>query len=177
MNEMVLIIPLFPERYIQKQVVLRPVTKDEQEVTETLYALAGMFSINDSSAENELDCKSLSKNSSVSHDQEESANATFEASGVIEDANLIPESSHRETIDIEHTDFPQSHKHAMCTENGAGSTRDEVDFEFMGNRAGQPYLLQTNLYKNRTGKSLSIGQKNGVFTQQVTFHITTGKPR
>ncbi|WJX09945.1 hypothetical protein P8452_00725 [Trifolium repens] len=54
MNEMVLIIPLFPERYIQKQVVLRPVTKDEQEVTETIYALAGMFSINDSSAENEL---------------------------------------------------------------------------------------------------------------------------
>jgi xyloglucan:xyloglucosyl transferase len=39
----------------------------------------------------------------------------------------------------------------MCTENGAGSTRDEFDFEFMGNRAGQPYLLQTNLYKNRTG--------------------------
>jgi hypothetical protein len=27
-----------------------------------------------------------------------------------------------------------------------------------------------------SGKSLSIGQKNGVFTQQVTFHITTGKP-
>ncbi|KAK2353057.1 hypothetical protein QL285_090729 [Trifolium repens] len=81
---MVLIIPLFPERYIQHKEKIQKtsctwaVTKDEKEVTETLYALAGMFSINDSSAENELDCKSLSKNSSVSHDQEESANATFE---------------------------------------------------------------------------------------------------
>jgi hypothetical protein len=40
------------------------------------------------------------------------------ASRVIEDANLIPESSHRETIDIEHTDFPQSHKHAVCAYDG-----------------------------------------------------------
>ncbi|KAJ8431959.1 hypothetical protein Cgig2_024270 [Carnegiea gigantea] len=39
----------------------------------------------------------------------------------------------------------------MCTENGAGPTRDELDFEFLGNRTGQPYLVQTNVYKNGTG--------------------------
>ncbi|KAF4372500.1 hypothetical protein CsatB_012775 [Cannabis sativa] len=39
----------------------------------------------------------------------------------------------------------------MCTENGAGPERDEVDFEFLGNRTGQPYLIQTNIYKNGTG--------------------------
>ncbi|PRQ28520.1 putative xyloglucan:xyloglucosyl transferase [Rosa chinensis] len=39
----------------------------------------------------------------------------------------------------------------MCTENGAGPTRDELDFEFLGNRSGQPYLIQTNVYKNGTG--------------------------
>ncbi|XP_023519030.1 probable xyloglucan endotransglucosylase/hydrolase protein 8 [Cucurbita pepo subsp. pepo] len=39
----------------------------------------------------------------------------------------------------------------MCTENGAGPERDELDFEFLGNRSGQPYLIQTNVYKNGTG--------------------------
>ncbi|CAI8617206.1 unnamed protein product [Vicia faba] len=39
----------------------------------------------------------------------------------------------------------------MCSENGAGPTRDEIDFEFLGNRTGQPYLVQTNVYKNGTG--------------------------
>lgn len=42
-------------------------------------------------------------------------------------------------------------KMQMCTENGAGPTRDELDFEFLGNRTGQPYLIQTNVYKNGTG--------------------------
>ncbi|CAN1319019.1 Probable xyloglucan endotransglucosylase/hydrolase protein 8 [Linum perenne] len=39
----------------------------------------------------------------------------------------------------------------MCTENGAGPTRDEIDIEFLGNRTGQPYVIQTNVYKNGTG--------------------------
>ncbi|KAA8520020.1 hypothetical protein F0562_014306 [Nyssa sinensis] len=39
----------------------------------------------------------------------------------------------------------------MCTENGAGPERDELDFEFLGNRTGQPYLIQSNVYKNGTG--------------------------
>ncbi|KAF7840664.1 putative xyloglucan endotransglucosylase/hydrolase protein 8 [Senna tora] len=39
----------------------------------------------------------------------------------------------------------------MCTENGAGPERDELDFEFLGNRTGEPYLIQTNVYKNGTG--------------------------
>uniref|UniRef100_A0A7N0UF54 GH16 domain-containing protein n=1 Tax=Kalanchoe fedtschenkoi TaxID=63787 RepID=A0A7N0UF54_KALFE len=39
----------------------------------------------------------------------------------------------------------------MCSENGAGPERDELDFEFLGNRTGQPYLVQTNVYKNGTG--------------------------
>ncbi|KAL2467178.1 putative xyloglucan endotransglucosylase/hydrolase protein 8 [Abeliophyllum distichum] len=39
----------------------------------------------------------------------------------------------------------------MCTENAAGPERDELDFEFLGNRSGQPYLLQTNVYRNGTG--------------------------
>ncbi|CAL9214567.1 unnamed protein product [Arabidopsis halleri] len=39
----------------------------------------------------------------------------------------------------------------MCSENGAGPERDEIDFEFLGNRTGQPYIIQTNVYKNGTG--------------------------
>ncbi|KAK6917332.1 Xyloglucan endo-transglycosylase, C-terminal [Dillenia turbinata] len=39
----------------------------------------------------------------------------------------------------------------MCSDTGAGPERDEIDFEFLGNRSGQPYLIQTNVYKNGTG--------------------------
>lgn len=39
----------------------------------------------------------------------------------------------------------------MCSENGAGPERDEIDFEFLGNRTGEPYIIQTNVYKNGTG--------------------------
>lgn len=39
----------------------------------------------------------------------------------------------------------------MCSENAAGPERDELDFEFLGNRTGEPYLIQTNVYKNGTG--------------------------
>ncbi|XWS18231.1 hypothetical protein CRYUN_Cryun32bG0025500 [Craigia yunnanensis] len=36
----------------------------------------------------------------------------------------------------------------MCSENGAGPERDKLDFEFLGNRTGQRYLIQTNVYKD-----------------------------
>ncbi|KAG5059887.1 hypothetical protein JHK87_000916 [Glycine soja] len=39
----------------------------------------------------------------------------------------------------------------LCSENGAGPERDELDFEFLGNKTGEPYLIQTNVYKNGTG--------------------------
>ncbi|KAL5159310.1 putative xyloglucan endotransglucosylase/hydrolase protein 8 [Glycine soja] len=39
----------------------------------------------------------------------------------------------------------------MCSENGAGPKRDELDFEFLGNKTGEPYLTETNVYKNGTG--------------------------
>ncbi|KAG4957473.1 hypothetical protein JHK82_043181 [Glycine max] len=39
----------------------------------------------------------------------------------------------------------------MCSENGAGPKRDELNFEFLGNKTGEPYLTKTNVYKNRTG--------------------------
>ena len=38
----------------------------------------------------------------------------------------------------------------MCLENGARPERDELDFEFLGNKTGEPYLIQTNVYKNET---------------------------
>ncbi|GAU13579.1 hypothetical protein TSUD_346830 [Trifolium subterraneum] len=94
-----------------KQVVLGPITKDEQEVAETLYALAGMFAISGSNEVNELDSESLPKNSSVSQDQAESTNATFEVH--LSERKKISSSS--ETIGVEQTDFPQSDNTAPKT--------------------------------------------------------------
>ncbi|CAI9087763.1 OLC1v1021055C1 [Oldenlandia corymbosa var. corymbosa] len=39
----------------------------------------------------------------------------------------------------------------MCSHIDLGPTRDELDFEFLGNRTGEPYIIQTNVYKNGTG--------------------------
>ncbi|KAG4921236.1 hypothetical protein JHK86_050049 [Glycine max] len=47
-------------------------------------------------------------------------------------------------------DICSVHNEAMCSENGAGPERDELDFEFLGNKIGEPYLIQTNVYKNGT---------------------------
>ncbi|KAK9089643.1 hypothetical protein Scep_028725 [Stephania cephalantha] len=39
----------------------------------------------------------------------------------------------------------------MCSDTGAGPERDELDFEFLGNRTGEPYLIQTNVYRSGVG--------------------------
>ena len=39
----------------------------------------------------------------------------------------------------------------MCPEDDAGPTRDDLDFEFLGNQTGVPHLIRTNIYKNETG--------------------------
>ncbi|KAL2346247.1 hypothetical protein Fmac_000247 [Flemingia macrophylla] len=95
-----------------------PITKDEEEVVETLYALAGMFPDNASNAKSELESESLPENSTLLQDQEESlsANATIEASGTTRDAGERSptgckiNSFSNETIVQERTDFPESAK-------------------------------------------------------------------
>ncbi|PKA45659.1 putative xyloglucan endotransglucosylase/hydrolase protein 8 [Apostasia shenzhenica] len=39
----------------------------------------------------------------------------------------------------------------MCSDLGAGAERDELDFEFLGNRSGEPYTIQTNVYQGGVG--------------------------
>ncbi|KAF9610908.1 hypothetical protein IFM89_025708 [Coptis chinensis] len=39
----------------------------------------------------------------------------------------------------------------LCSDKDAGPHRDEIDFEFLGNRTGQPYSIQTNVFKNGGG--------------------------
>ncbi|KAK7352249.1 hypothetical protein VNO80_17668 [Phaseolus coccineus] len=102
----------------RRQVLPGPITKDEEEVAETLYALAGMLPDNGSNVKSEPDSESLPENSTVLQDQEESesANATVEASGATqEDGKRSPKgckklSSMSETLGQEQTDFPDSAK-------------------------------------------------------------------
>ncbi|KAF3658998.1 hypothetical protein FXO38_12890 [Capsicum annuum] len=41
----------------------------------------------------------------------------------------------------------------ICSEVEARPLRDEIDFEFLGNRTGQSYLIQTNVYNGCGGQA------------------------
>ncbi|XP_019414825.1 PREDICTED: uncharacterized protein LOC109326579 isoform X2 [Lupinus angustifolius] len=96
------------------QAVCGAITKDEQEVAETLFSLAGMFPHNASDAsKTELECQSL---------PEESANASFE--GATQDACPCPErspegaakiTSLNETVGQQQNDFSESAKLLMAS--------------------------------------------------------------
>ncbi|XP_061355831.1 uncharacterized protein LOC133300326 isoform X2 [Gastrolobium bilobum] len=78
-----------------------PITKDEEEVVETLYALAGMFPNKGSNHNSrELHGESLQENSSVLQYLEENPNAALEASAPTQDVSPCPERSPREASKI-----------------------------------------------------------------------------
>lgn len=54
------------------------ITKDEEEVVETLYALAGLFPRNDSNDNGKVDCESFDANPSALPESKEGLTPAFE---------------------------------------------------------------------------------------------------
>lgn len=81
------------QNWSQREEVSVSITKDEEEVAETLYALAGMFPQSGSNHIcKKLDGESLIQNSSVLQNMKENANAAIEASVTGQGGTLCPES-------------------------------------------------------------------------------------
>ncbi|XP_027940372.1 uncharacterized protein LOC114194387 isoform X2 [Vigna unguiculata] len=102
-------------QWTPREVVSGPITKDEEEVAETLYALAGMFPDNASNHNNkELEGESLPDNSSVLKNLEDNASAAraLEASATIHESSPV-EASKKSCLNEDfgqeqQPDFPES---------------------------------------------------------------------
>lgn len=60
---------------------------------------------------------------------------------------------------------------AFYMNSNTENVRDELDFEFLGNRTGQPYTVQTNIYAN--GKGDREQRVNLWFDPAADYHLYT----
>ncbi|XP_057721548.1 uncharacterized protein LOC130935697 isoform X2 [Arachis stenosperma] len=160
------------EEWSQREGVCGPIiTKDEEEVAETLYALAGMFPDNGMNENSkQLHEESLLKNTSVLEDLKENANASSEASGIAQQESPCTEisarevtkiSSSHETVHQKHQlDFPKKEEVLMASH----STSPMIDFHSL------PVMENRNTNSTH-GSELCLAMGLNMYKQPQIAHM------
>ncbi|XP_014504624.1 uncharacterized protein LOC106764760 isoform X3 [Vigna radiata var. radiata] len=111
-------------QWTPREVVSGPITKDEEEVAETLYALAGMFPDNGSNHNNkELEGESLPDNSSVLQNLEDNASAAL----ALEDS-ILASATIQAASAYGHESSPVEASKKSCLNEDVGQEQQQPDF-------------------------------------------------
>ncbi|KAI4336784.1 hypothetical protein L6164_015265 [Bauhinia variegata] len=146
-----------------RQTLSGSITKDEEEVAETLYALAGMFPDSSLNCRSKLDGMSMPERSILPDIEiEASPNAALQGTGQDTSSccaeSLSGEATKTKFIHktIDHVDFPESAKFLMASNNGAAAPK--MNLQTMPMLVKSDYGNEISLHDS--GLRLAIGQSD-----------------
>ncbi|XP_047174974.1 uncharacterized protein LOC124842516 isoform X2 [Vigna umbellata] len=149
-------------QWTPREVVSGPITKDEEEVAETLYALAGMFPDNGSNHNNkELEGESLPDNSSVLQNLEDNASAAL----ALEDS-IIASATIQGASAYGHESSPLEASKKSCLNEDVGQEQQQPAFP-ESTTTLMPSHGTSRTINNKNMPSVIVKSENG---NRVTLH-------